>query len=221
MLNVRHRRIRKNGYGTLSRPRTRAVERPPNLLFDDSRPGVADQQRSSRGIRHVVDAGGRLIVRVNTGSLPLEHGGRAFDLLAAVSSVTRPGAVNPWATAVTTPGDDGGPTCEFCGPGSACAASPPKPSAWRTRKSAATLPARGTRCNRRPSATLRYELTAVARDAHWAEARARVSVTNVNEPPSAEDDEATWSRTVVAAAEEEEEEVTIALVRRSSSPPLG
>ena len=42
-------------------------------------------------------------------------GGRAFDLLAAVSSVTRPGAVSSWATTVTTPGDDGGPAREVAG----------------------------------------------------------------------------------------------------------
>ena len=47
---------------------------------------LADRGYSTaRGIRHVVEAGGRLIVRVNTGSLPLHTAaGRPFDLLAAV-----------------------------------------------------------------------------------------------------------------------------------------
>ena len=58
---------------------------------------LADRGYSTaRGIRHVADAGGRLIVRVNTGSLPLcTTDGRPFDLLAAVSSVTRLGSVRP------------------------------------------------------------------------------------------------------------------------------
>ena len=78
---------------------------------------LADRGYSTaRGIRHVADAGGRLIVRVNTGSLPLcTAGGRPFDLLAAVSSVTRPGAVSSWATMVAAPGDDRGPACEVAG----------------------------------------------------------------------------------------------------------
>lgn len=42
-------------------------------------------------------------------------GGRPFDLLAAVSSVRRPGAVSSWATMVTAPGDDRGPACEVAG----------------------------------------------------------------------------------------------------------
>ena len=80
---------------------------------------LADRGYSTaRGIRHVADAGGRLIVRINTGSLPLcTAGGRPFDLLAAVSSVTRPGAVSSWATMVAAPGDDRGPAVRGCGPG--------------------------------------------------------------------------------------------------------
>ena len=71
---------------------------------------------TARGIGHVVDAGGRLIVRVNTGSLPLyTAAGRPFDLLAAVSSVTRAGAVRSWATTVAVPGDDNGPAGEVAG----------------------------------------------------------------------------------------------------------
>ena len=78
---------------------------------------LADRGYSTaRGIRHVVDAGGRLIVRVNTGSLPLcTAAGRPFDLLAAVSSVTRPAAGRSWATTVAAPGDDGGPAGEIAG----------------------------------------------------------------------------------------------------------
>ena len=78
---------------------------------------LADRGYSTaRGIRHVVDAGGRLIVRVNTGSLPLcTATGRPFDLLAAVGSVTRAGAVRSWATTVAAPSDDGGPAGEIAG----------------------------------------------------------------------------------------------------------
>ena len=78
---------------------------------------LADRGYSTaRGIRHVVEAGGRLIVRVNTGSLPLHTAaGRPFDLLAAVSSVTRPGAARAWATTVAAAGDDGGPPGEIAG----------------------------------------------------------------------------------------------------------
>ena len=78
---------------------------------------LADRGYSTaRGIRHVVDAGGRLIVRVNTGSLPLcTASGRPFDLLAAASSVTRPGAVRSWATTVAVPEGDGGPAGEIVG----------------------------------------------------------------------------------------------------------
>ena len=79
---------------------------------------LADRGYSTaRGIRHVVDAGGRLIVRrVNTGSLPLHTAaGRPFDLLAAVSSVTRPGAARSWATTVVAADEDGGPPGEIAG----------------------------------------------------------------------------------------------------------
>ena len=78
---------------------------------------LADRGYSTaRGIRHVVDAGGRLIVRVNTGSLPLcTTAGRPFDLLAAVGSVTRPGAVRSWAITVAVPRDDGGPAGKIAG----------------------------------------------------------------------------------------------------------
>ena len=78
---------------------------------------LADRGYSTaRGIRHVVEAGGRLIVRVNTGSLPLHTAaGRPFDLLAAVSSVRRPGAARSWATTVAAAGDDGGPPGEIAG----------------------------------------------------------------------------------------------------------
>ena len=78
---------------------------------------LADRGYSTaRGIRHVVDAGGWLIVRVNTASLPLyTASGRPFDLLAAVTSVTRPGAVRSWATRVVAARDDGGPPGEVAG----------------------------------------------------------------------------------------------------------
>ena len=71
---------------------------------------------TARGIRHVADAGGRLIVRVAPGAPPLSTaGGGTFDLLAAVSSVARPGAVRAWATRVVAAGVDGGPTGEVAG----------------------------------------------------------------------------------------------------------
>ena len=78
---------------------------------------LADRGYSTaRGTRHVADAGGRLIVSVNTGSLPLcTAGGRPFDLLAAVSSVTRPGAVRSWATTVETPAAEGRPAGNVAG----------------------------------------------------------------------------------------------------------
>ena len=72
---------------------------------------LADRDYSTAGnIRHVVDVGGRLIVPVKTGSrirrsdpgLPwlCTPGGRMFNLLAEVESVTRPGAVRAWPTTV-------------------------------------------------------------------------------------------------------------------------
>ena len=78
---------------------------------------LADRGYSTaRGIHHVVDAGGRLIVRVNTAALPLfTASGRPFDLLAAVASVTRPGAVRSWATRVVDAGGDGGATGAVAG----------------------------------------------------------------------------------------------------------
>ena len=78
---------------------------------------LADRGYSTtRGIRHVADAGGRLSVRVNTAALPLFTApGRPFDLLAAVTSVTRPGAVRSWATRVVAARDDGDPAGEVAG----------------------------------------------------------------------------------------------------------
>ena len=78
---------------------------------------LADRGHSTaRGIRHVAEAGGRLIVRVDAGALPLcTAGGTTFDLLAAVSSVTRPGVARSWATTVVAAGDDGGPTGAVAG----------------------------------------------------------------------------------------------------------
>ena len=78
---------------------------------------LADRGYSTtRGIRHVADAGGRLSVRVNTAALPLFTApGRAFDLLAAVTSVTRPGAVRSWATRVVAACDDGDAAGEVAG----------------------------------------------------------------------------------------------------------
>ena len=55
---------------------------------------------TARGIAHVAAAGGRVTVRVNTGSLVFSgHDGRRFDLLAAVSSLDRAAAVRSWPVA--------------------------------------------------------------------------------------------------------------------------
>ena len=65
---------------------------------------------TARDIRHVDDAGGRLIVPVKTGSRirPFNPGlpwlcsptGRMFNLLAEVESLTRPGTIRAWPTTV-------------------------------------------------------------------------------------------------------------------------
>lgn len=59
------------------------------------------------GIRQVADAGGRVIVPVDTRSLLLRTAtGQPFDLLEEVKSV--PHDVRSWATPVVVPADDGG-----------------------------------------------------------------------------------------------------------------
>lgn len=69
-----------------------------------------------QGIRHVVDAGARLIVPVDTESLLLRTpDGRPFDLLAAVTSATTPDAVKSWAVKVQEPRVDGRPAAEITG----------------------------------------------------------------------------------------------------------
>ena len=55
---------------------------------------------SARGIAHVAAAGGRVAVRVNTGSLRFaDDAGRPFDLLGAVSSLDRAGVARAWPVA--------------------------------------------------------------------------------------------------------------------------
>ena len=63
---------------------------------------LADRGYSTaRGIGYAAAAGGRLIVRVNTGALPLRTlRGGPFDLLAAVTSLKRAGAVKAWSAQV-------------------------------------------------------------------------------------------------------------------------
>ena len=63
---------------------------------------LADRGYSTaRGLRHVVQSGGRVIVRVNTGSLVLETmEGQPFDLLAAVGTLRRAGKVGSWEVRV-------------------------------------------------------------------------------------------------------------------------
>ena len=60
---------------------------------------LADRGYSTfRGIRHVADAGGRVLVRVNTSALPLRTlEDQPFDLLGAVKAVRRAGSVRSWA----------------------------------------------------------------------------------------------------------------------------
>ena len=71
---------------------------------------------NARDIRHLTDAGGRLIVPADTGSPPLRAaGGQPFDLQAEVASAERAGADWPWATKVVAPGDDDGPAGEIEG----------------------------------------------------------------------------------------------------------
>ncbi len=59
---------------------------------------LADRGYSTvRGLRHVVQAGGLVTVRVNTASLVLETAeGQPFDLLAAVRTLRRAGRIGSW-----------------------------------------------------------------------------------------------------------------------------
>ncbi len=59
---------------------------------------LADRGYSTAaGLAHVAVAGGHVTVRVNTGALPLRTtDGAPFDLLAAVGSLRRAGAVRSW-----------------------------------------------------------------------------------------------------------------------------
>lgn len=64
---------------------------------------VADRGYSTAsGIGHVVDAGGHVSVRVNTGALPFRtvRRGKPFDLLGAVTSLKRAGTVRSWPVRV-------------------------------------------------------------------------------------------------------------------------
>ena len=64
-------------------------------------------------IRHVAEAGGRLIVPADAGFPPLcTPAGQPFDLQAEVASAQRAGADWPWATKVVVPGDDDRPAGE-------------------------------------------------------------------------------------------------------------
>ena len=75
--------------------------RPGDLVLADR--GYA----TSSGLRHVADCGGHAAVRVNTASLPLrEADGKRFDLLGAVSSLKRAGAVGSWRAAVAADGGE-------------------------------------------------------------------------------------------------------------------
>ena len=71
-------------------------------------PVLADRGYSTGpGLRHVADCGGRAAVRVNTSSLRLRSAdGQPFDLLGAVSSLKRAGAVGSWAATVEVEGGE-------------------------------------------------------------------------------------------------------------------
>ena len=60
---------------------------------------IGDRAYSTvRGIAHVHDHGGMVIIRLNTGSLPLFHrSGQPFDLLMAVRALRTAGAMGEWA----------------------------------------------------------------------------------------------------------------------------
>ena len=56
---------------------------------------------TAEGIEHVARSGGRVIVRVNTSSLPLcQPGGGAFDLLGEVTTLRQTGAIKAWEVGV-------------------------------------------------------------------------------------------------------------------------
>ena len=78
---------------------------------------VADRGYSTAGgIGHVADAGGQLIVRVNTGALPLSTmSGEPFDLLAAVTSLRRVGLPKSWSVQVVVDGDSAQPSRTVAG----------------------------------------------------------------------------------------------------------
>lgn len=66
---------------------------------------LADRGYSTaKGIQHVASKGAYVTVRVNTASLPLHsRQGNAFDLLEAVSSINKAGAVRSWPVMVVGP----------------------------------------------------------------------------------------------------------------------
>ena len=60
---------------------------------------------TAAGVRHVADRGGRVAVRVNTAALPLrDPEGGPFDLLGAVRTLRRAGAVGSWPVRVEVRG---------------------------------------------------------------------------------------------------------------------
>ena len=69
---------------------------------------MADRGYSTaNGIGYVAGAGGQLIVRVNTGALPLRTlRGEPFDLLDAVTSLKRAGAAKAWSVQVVVDEDN-------------------------------------------------------------------------------------------------------------------
>ncbi len=109
---------------------------------------VADRGYSTAsGIGHVANAGGQLIVRVDTGALPLcTVSGKPFDLLAAVTSLRRVGVAQSWPVQVLVDGDDSQPRAAPWRVVSAPCASLRRPSGWPkpVRASTRNRPPRGS-----------------------------------------------------------------------------
>ena len=79
----------------------------------------------------MADAGDQLIVRVNTGALPLlTMSGEPFDLLAAVTTLKRVGVAKSWAVQVVADGDSAQPSRTVAGRVCAVRKSAAAPRSW-------------------------------------------------------------------------------------------
>ena len=85
------------GPGTGETLRQFPIRRGDSLLADRG-------YSTANGIGHVAQAGGRVTVRVNTGSISFRtEGGRRFDLLERVGEVSKTGDVRAWPVQVASP----------------------------------------------------------------------------------------------------------------------